>query len=176
MSKLKNQIEQILKDYPPTRVTDFGFRSMKKQIMYVKERPLEYKKTLEKYFDDYNIDTAKMKDKEFIKNIYEGKEGWLKNAILYFVRRGIGYKHLTGHAIDISVKGLSLDKKKELKAILDSKGFFVLPESVDGKRTKYNVDVSLANVFHVDFSKGDSRAKGNIRTGYVNGSIYGFIE
>ena len=174
MSNLKIQIESIIRNYQGTYISGSGKRTIEKQIYYVKTRPSEYPKTLKKVFEDFNLDKSKMNDKEYLKTVYNGKEEWLKKTILDLARKNVGFQHLSGNAIDVSVRHLSLTSKEQLKKALDEKGYHVIMEWVAGNKSKYNVPISKANVFHIDLLNISNRHTGISNT-YVNekfGPIY----
>lgn len=150
MSNLLNEIKSIISKYPGAYVSGSGKRTIEKQIGFVKSRPSQYPKTLRKVFEEFNLDKTKMNNPSYLKTIYEGKEEWLRKTILDFARRNEGYQHLSGNAIDVSVRNLSLPSKEKLKNELDDNGYHVIMEWISGNNSKYYVEISQANVFHID--------------------------
>lgn len=159
-SVLERRDEKDFLLYQGARITSKGIRTIEEQIKFVKERPTEYPATLKKFCNEKGVDHEEVKkDARLTKNIYHGHEEWLKRTIKSFAEKGIGFKHLSGGAIDISVKSLKEQDKKMLFNDLIDIGLYVLLEKVDGTKSKYNVSIYKANVFHIEEKKGRTQNK-----------------
>lgn len=150
MSNLKTRIRNIINKYEGAYISSSGKRTIEKQMQLVKERPAQYTRTLSKVFKDFQLDRSRMSDPAYLSSVYDGKEVWLKKTILDFAKKNKGFQHLSGNALDISVRNLGLAAKKRLKDELDGKGYHVILEHIAGRKSKYNVPITQANVFHVD--------------------------
>ncbi|MBP6185176.1 MAG: hypothetical protein KA479_09565 [Saprospiraceae bacterium] len=145
--------------YSGAKITSKGTRSLTEQIKYVKERPTQYPVTLNKFFVDFNIDSNKRIDPDYLKTIYEGHEKWLSDTIQKLAEEGKGFRHTTGWALDVSVQMLHLEAKKKLFNEFVDKGLYIILESVNGSKSRYNVPIEIANVFHVERKMGMSQQK-----------------
>ena len=73
---------------------------------------------------------------------------WWEKEIMKQAGRSPGFPHVGGKAQDVSVKLLSKELKKELKAKFQKK-YGVLMERVTATKSFYGVSLKAANVFHV---------------------------
>lgn len=154
----KRSIENIIKEYPSTKITSSGRRSVDKQMYFVKKRPTEYPATLRKVFKDFNLDQSKINNNEFLKTVYNGRDNWLRKTILETAKSGKGFFHLQGKAIDVRVRDLNLSSKQQLLDKLKANGYHVILERIAGSKSKYGVAIESANVFHIDLMNSHNMA------------------
>ena len=145
----KQKLQQLLNKYPGAYITDSGTRSVATQAKFVKARPKQYRQTLRQAAKAFNLDAKKLADDTFLKTVYDDKEEWLHGTIRETARKQQGFYHVAGHAVDVSVKNLSLPLKRRLKNDLEAAGYTLILERVRGMQAKYYVSIEQANVFHV---------------------------
>lgn len=145
--------------YDGARITDKGTRTLAEQVKFVKERPKQYPATLNRFFSDFKIDPRKVDDTEFMRTIYDNHQKWLEDTIQDLAKKRIGFKHLSGHAVDISVRQLDNLSKMRLFNELVDQGVYILLEKVDGAKSVYGVTIDRANVFHVEEKGSRTQSK-----------------
>lgn len=145
----RQKLQQLLDKFPGAYITDSGTRSVATQAKFVTARPKQYPRTLRQAAKAFNLDAKQLADDAFLKTVYDDKQEWLHGTIRETARKHQGFYHVAGHAIDVSVKNLSLTLKKRLKQELEAAGYTLILERVRGMQAKYYVSVEQANVFHV---------------------------
>ncbi|PPK88769.1 hypothetical protein CLV84_1740 [Neolewinella xylanilytica] len=145
----KQKLQRILDKYPGAFITDSGIRSVAIQAQFVQARPKQYPKTLRQAVQAFDLDEKKLTDDNYLKTLYKGREAWLHQTIRETARKQQGFYHVAGHAIDVSVRRLSLEQKRRLQKELAAEGYSLIMERVRGMQAKYYVSIERANVFHV---------------------------
>ena len=172
MSNLAQKVRNIVTRHQGAYISGSGKRTIEDQMKFVRERPSQYPVTLRAVFSAYGYDTAKMNDAEFLKTVYSGKDAWLRKQILKTARAGRGFQHLSGNAVDVSVRNLDSQGKENLKKDLEKAGFNVIMEQISGAKSKYYVSVDRANVFHVDLLNFSQTPESNSQKTEKDGPIY----
>ena len=172
MSNLAQKVRNIVTRHQGAYISGSGKRTIEDQIKYVKQRPGQYPRTLRAAFAAFGIEQSKMDDAEFLKTVYSGKDAWLRRQILETARRNQGFQHLSGNAVDVSVRNLDSQGKEKLKKELEKAGFNVILEYINGANSKYFVSIDRANVFHVDLLNSNQAQESGNAGGEKDGPIY----
>lgn len=156
-AQLQNDMNKIKQEYPAITILSKKERNIEQQMEFVITRwrnPGTYEKTLNDYMEKYGI-TDRSKVPNQIKDMTDEQKQFVIDRILHYSKNG-GYRHLSGNAIDISVKAISdVRIKTIIKNKIEALGYHIILE----KGSNYAASISAATTFHVEAKSGDHTDK-----------------
>jgi hypothetical protein len=155
--QLQNDMNQIKREYPAIIILSKTVRNLEQQMEFVITRwrnPGTYEKTLKDFMQKYGI-TDRSKVPNQINNLTEEQKEFVKERIQHYSKNG-GYRHLSGNAIDISVKAITdVRIKTIIKSKIEALGYHIILE----KGSNYAASISEATTFHVEAKSGNHTDK-----------------
>lgn len=142
--KLVTDLKLIKSEFPEIKILTKSPRSIEEQIGFVVKKWKGYPSTKSDFIKHFQLREHELPNSVFsLTNVHRE---YLISRIKYYSNSGIGFKHVRGNAMDISVKRLSFEIKKNLEKRIKELGYKIILENALG----YYVSLNVATTFHIE--------------------------